>query len=89
MTLADFVSNLGDNQFGFQDVLSLLRKIATYLKKLHKRRINHRDLTMDKIKISSPSEASQQDGSKLSTITKIKIGGFDLAFCFEKNSYEV
>ena len=59
--------------------------IAEPLKKLHRRRVVHRDLTMDKISIQM--EKGQKPA--IAAVKKIKIMGFDLAFCFEKSSYEV
>ena len=48
---------------------------------------------MDKISItlssSYKSPTKKHNGSVLSAIKKFKIGCFDLAFCFEKTSYEV
>ena len=59
--------------------------IAEPLKNLHKKRVVHRDLTFDKISI----QMDKRKKPAIAAIKKIKIIGFDLAFCFEKSSYEV
>ena len=82
-TLEEYVSNLDEAFIPIKSVITLTKAIASVILELHSRMIVHRDISLANvhIKTGKPHRANQPK-----TIESLKLGGFDLAFCFEKDN---
>ena len=85
-SLEKYLLGLKKTFLDIKGVISLMHKIAMTVCTMHQRKIIHRDLRMENILIKKGKKAAP---GKDRPIVGVKITGFDLAFCFDKDSYEV
>ena len=81
-TLEDFVFALkNDASLTVKSAIALTKVIAHVILDLHKRMIIHRNICLANVHIKT---GKSRKTNQLKTISSLKVGGFDLAFCFEK-----
>ena len=77
------------------NVAFIVRKLASILQQLHRKKIIHRDINTKSISLKfktsttsiSPTRATKNNSFNQSL--KLQISDFDLAFCFKKDAEEV
>lgn len=84
MSLADFLLAHQDN-LRVDICIKLIKLTAECISKLHEANIAHRDIRLENIAVRQ----SNRIVASCVDVESVKLTGFDLAICFEKDTQEV
>ena len=85
MSLADYSSQIKIDYDDCKTAAVLLLRIGKSLEKIHRKRLIHRDVCMENIAVRTV----KNDVTNTVMLKELQIAGWDFAFYFNKDSYEV